>query len=108
MEELMLLDEVSLNTKVLVANFGDGMLPASLKLLRDIQSTGIPAEIYFESQKLAKQLSYADKKDIPFVVLCGEEEAKRGEVTIKMMKTGKQKSIPQDQVVNYFKGTIDV
>ena len=105
MEDMKLLTEVSLNAKVLVTYLDKSTLPASLKVLRDIQDVGISAEMYFEPAKLAKQMKYADKKKIPFVVMCGEEEAAREEVTIKMMKTGKQKSIPQNQIMNYFKGT---
>lgn len=108
MEDMKLLNDVSLNAKVLVTYLGEATLTQSLSVLSEIRNVGIPAEMYFEPAKLAKQMKYADKKDIPFVVLCGAEEVARGEVTIKMMRTGKQKSIPQNQVVNYFKGTIDV
>ena len=104
MEQLKLLDEISLNSQALVAYFDADTLPDSLKILGDIQTAGLKAEIYFEPAKIAKQLKYADKKSIPFVVMCGSDEKERGEVTIKMMKTGKQKTIPQDQIINYFKG----
>ncbi|MDR3643223.1 MAG: histidine--tRNA ligase [Candidatus Doudnabacteria bacterium] len=104
MEQLKLLDEISLNSQALVAYFDAATLPDSLKILGDIQTAGLKAEIYFEPAKIAKQLKYADKKNIPFVVMCGSDEKERGEVTIKMMKTGKQKTIPQDQIINYFKG----
>lgn len=107
MEDMKLLKKISLNAKVLVAYMDEETLPASLEILRNIQEIGVSAEIYFEPAKLTKQMKYADKKKIPFVVLCGAEEDARDEVTIKIMKTGKQKSIPRNQVANYFKG-IDI
>ncbi len=104
MEELKLLDDVQLNARVLVTYFNDETLPLSLEALRSIQSAGVSAEIYFEPAKMAKQLTYANKKNVPFVVICGTREAKQNEVTIRMMKTGKQKTIPINQITNYFKG----
>lgn len=107
MEDMKLLTEVSLNSKVLVTYLGDSTLPQSLSVLSEIRDVGIPAEMYFGPADLTMQMKYANQKAIPFVVICGGEEMARGEVTIKMMKTGRQKSIPQNQVVNYFKGIID-
>jgi histidyl-tRNA synthetase len=104
MEELGLFKNLTLNSQVLVTYFDSDTLPLSIKLLNNIQQAGINAEIYFEPAKISKQMKYADKKQIPFVVICGPEEASRKEVTVKMMKTGKQKTIPQNQITNYFKG----
>lgn len=104
MEQLNLLNDTGLNSQALVTYFDPETLPDSLRILGDIQSAGLKAEIYFEPERLAKQLKYADKKNIPFVVMCGSDEKERGEVTIKMMKTGKQKTIPQNQIINYFQG----
>lgn len=104
MEELGLFKNLTLNSQVLVTYFDLDTLPTSIKLLSGIQKSGINAEIYFEPAKITKQMKYADKKQIPFVVICGPEEISRNEVTIKMMKTGKQKTIPQNQIINYFKG----
>ena len=104
MEELGLFKDLTLNSQVLVTYFNADTLATSVKLLSDIQEAGINAEIYFEPTKITKQMKYADKKKIPFVVICGPEEVSRNEVTIKMMKTGKQKVIPQTQITNYFKG----
>lgn len=104
MEQLGLLNDPSLNSQVLIAHFDSETLSDSLKILGDVQSAGLNAEIYFEPEKLSKQLKYADKKNIPFVVMCGLYEKERGEVTIKIMRTGKQKTIPKNQIINYFKG----
>jgi len=104
MEELNMFRDVKLNTRVLVTYFDEATIKNSLRILSDLQTAGINAEIYFESDKLGKQLKYADKKEIPFVVICGPDELERGEATIKVMKTGKQKRIPQSQLTAYLHG----
>jgi histidyl-tRNA synthetase len=104
MEELDMFLNVKLNSRVLVTYFDESTLKNSLRILSDLQSSGINAEIYFEPEKLGKQLKYADKNEIPFVVICGPDEIQRGEATIKVMKTGKQKKIPQNQLTAYLNG----
>lgn len=104
MEELNMFRDIKLNSRVLVTYFDEATLKNSLKMLKDLQNAGINAEIYFEPERLGKQLKYADKKEIPFVVICGPDEIQRGEATIKVMKTGKQKTIPQNQLTAYLNG----
>ncbi len=104
MEDLGLLEEINLNSEVLVTIFDEKDLGESIKLLSEIQDAGINSEIYFEPTKLGKQFKYADKKRIPLVLVLGEEEIKNNEVTIKDMFSGKQKSIPRTQIVSYLKG----
>ncbi|NIS70455.1 MAG: histidine--tRNA ligase [Proteobacteria bacterium] len=104
MEELDMFLDVKMNSRVLVTYFDASTLKNSLKILSDLQSSGINAEIYFEPEKLGKQLKYADRNEIPFVVICGPDEIERGEATIKVMKTGKQKKIPQNQLTAYLNG----
>ncbi len=104
MEELNMFHDVRLNSRVLVTYFEEAALKYSLDILTDLRNTGINAEIYFEPEKLSKQLKYANRKEIPFVVICGPEEIRRGEATIKVMETGKQKTIPQNQLTAYLNG----
>ncbi len=102
METLGLLDKVGLNTEVLVTYFNEDTLSKTFEIWNQLQCVGINTEIYFEPDKIQKQFKYADKKKIPFVVICGPDEISKGMVTIKNMRTGKQKIIPQMQLNNYF------
>lgn len=104
LEELGRLNAVGLNSQVLVTNFGEDTQARSIEVVTDIQSSGVNAELYFESAKLSKQFKYANQKQIPFVVMIGTEEVETNTATVKMMTTGKQKIIPQDQLAAYFKG----
>lgn len=103
MEDLKLLSNVGLNSQILVTYFGEATLSDSIEILRDLRRSGLNTEIYFEPAKLAKQIKYADKKGIPFVIVYGADEQKNKTVTIKRMSDGEQKTIPLPQVVSYLK-----
>ena len=107
LEEMGAFDEVGLNSQVLVTIFDEKSETSSLKIYSELVSEGINSEIYFERSKLSKQLKYANKKQIPFVIVCGPEEIERGEVSVKSMKSGKQKNVPRNQLITYLNGYIN-
>jgi histidyl-tRNA synthetase len=76
----------------------------SLRVLDRCVKAGIPAEVYLGSDKLAKQFRFADKKQIPFVLVQGSDELANSEITVRRMATGKQKTVPIDQLPAYLKG----
>lgn len=88
------------STKVLFANFGETEALHCLKLLRTVRAAGIAAELYPDAVKMAKQFKYADDKGIPFVAIIGENELKQGIVTLKDMKSGEQKAVKQDELLD--------
>lgn len=88
-------------SKVLVTIFDKNSVKEALQTYRKLIEANIAAEIYFEAAKLSKQLKFADKKQIPLVLIQGPEECKRREITIKRLKSGKQKTIPINQLVSY-------
>lgn len=104
LEELGLLGGISLNTKVLVTLFDEESYADAISLYKRLLDAGIQSEIYFQPDKLQKQLKYADKKRIPFVLIRGPDEQKNDEVTIKALLIGKQKSIPLNQITSYILG----
>ena len=79
-----------------------------LKLLRD---NDINSELYLDSSKnLTKQLIYADKRNSPVAVICGETEFKENKITLKRLRIEKSKdnqiTIPKDQLINEIKKLI--
>lgn len=100
LEELGLLGSVSpSSSSVMVAHFGDGEKLYGLKILGELRNSGIPAEIYPDVAKIKKQFAYADKKNIPFVIVIGSEEVKTGKLTFKNMVSGSQESLEIQQIV---------
>lgn len=101
LEELGAFKNIQLNSKVLVTLFDEESKEDSLNIYSDLVEARINTEIYFEPEKISKQMKYADKKRIPFVLIIGSEEREKEEVTIKFMASGKQKSIPRLQLITY-------
>ena len=101
LEELGALEDVKLSSKVLITIFDNQSSSDALEIYSSLIEGGINSEIYFEPEKLGKQIKYADKKKIPFVVIRGEDERDLNEITIKSMASGKQKTIPLNQLISY-------
>jgi len=87
-------------TTVLFINFGTEEQDACMKMASEIRLAGISAEVYPEPAKLKKQLEYANRKNIPFVVLVGKEEIASGKLTVKDMKTGEQSPVSITEFIN--------
>lgn len=99
LEELGLLPILNTNSKVLVTIFSPELLPESIKIVSTLRGNGINTEIYpDEKTKLEKQLKYADKKQIPYVVIIGQDEADNNFVTLKNLQTKEQKKVTIDEV----------
>ncbi|MFI5219359.1 MAG: histidine--tRNA ligase [Bacteroidia bacterium] len=102
MEEMKLFDQLNLQsstTQVMFVNFGKEEEKYCLKLLQQVRAAGINAELYPEAAKMKKQMSYADDKKIPFVVLVGSEEIKSGLLSVKNMQSGEQEKISVGELI---------
>ncbi|HET8885091.1 MAG TPA: histidine--tRNA ligase [Salinimicrobium sp.] len=103
MEELNLFpDTLKLSTEVLFLNFGDTEALYAYRAIMELRKHGISAELYPESAKVKKQMNYANKREIPFVVLVGEEEIKQEKFTLKNMKTGEQECLLLSEILEKF------
>jgi histidyl-tRNA synthetase len=88
-----------MDTKVLFVNFGEKEVVYILPVLDKLRFRAIASELYPESAKMKKQMSYANNRSIPFVALVGEQEMADGLITLKEMETGKQERLTPDQLV---------
>jgi len=82
---------------VLVTQWNAGGAGDALALAAELREAGLRVEVYPDADKLGKQFKYASARGVPFVLVVGEDEAARGEVTIKDMRTGEQRSVPREQ-----------
>lgn len=87
LEELGYLESRSSTTKVLIFNMDDSLMGHYFSLAQELRSRGIGAEIYLESKKMNKQFQFAEKRGIPFALICGEDEKAKGVVNIKNLQT---------------------
>jgi len=91
MEEQNLFPAYSaVTTQVMLTNMDSEAEQLALRIITQLRMQGIKAELYPEQGKLKKQLNYANKKNIPFVVIIGTEEKAAGKFTLKDMHTGTQ------------------
>lgn len=86
-------------TQLLFVNFGEGEAAYALPILQQVREAGIRAEIYPDSTKMKKQMSYANSKAIAFVAIIGENEMKEGKVTLKNMATGEQSLVSPEELI---------
>jgi len=91
MEQLQVFpEEIASSTKVMFVNFGQKEEKYCLPLLQKLRNKGISAEIFPESAKMKKQMAYANHKDIPYVILVGENEMNKNLLSVKNMISGEQ------------------
>ncbi len=103
MEELDLFpDTVMEGTEVLLINFGEEETLFCMKLVSELRNLGVRSEVYPDNVKLKKQMDYANKKNIPYVVLIGAEELKSGKFTLKEMANSQQYSLSRVELLEKF------
>jgi histidyl-tRNA synthetase len=90
-------------TQVLFINFGERETAYCLPIIDKVRANGIRAEIYPDAVKMKKQMSYANAKLIPYVVLAGENEINAGKVTLKNMETGEQSLLSTEELIEKIK-----
>lgn len=87
-------------TRVLFVTFGEAEQAFSLPIVSRLRQAGISAEIYPEAKaKMKKQMGYANDKQIPYVVLVGEDEMQSGELSLKDMVSGQQEKVSVERLI---------
>ena len=86
-------------TQLLFINFGEKETAYCLPIAAKARQAGIRTEVFPDSAKMKKQMSYANAKQIPFVALVGENEINEGKVTLKDMTTGEQMLVTADELL---------
>jgi histidyl-tRNA synthetase len=91
--------ELACSTKVLFANLGEAEQAASMSLVSKLRDKGVATEIYPDMGKMKKQMEYANRRGIPYVVIIGSNELERGVVTLKNMQSGEQQELSFDELI---------
>ena len=95
-------ETIHTGTKLLFFNLGEAESRAAFGLLQQLRAKGIPAELYHEKAKFDKQFKYAEKKEIPYVVILGGSELTARQVQLKDLRTGQQSTLSFDQLLVAF------
>jgi histidyl-tRNA synthetase len=94
-------DTIQSSTKVLFFNAGAAETASAFLLLQELRNRGIAAEIFHENAKFDKQFKYAEKKNIGYVVIIGENELAVGTCVVKNLTTGTQETISREALLTY-------
>ena len=89
------------SARVLFINFGDREMRYCVRCAALLRKAGVPALVYPEAAKMKKQMEFANKKCVPYVIFAGESEIANNTVTIKNMSTGEQSTVSTDELANY-------
>lgn len=91
-------EETSITTRVMFVNLGEQEAELSMRLMATLRAAGVSAEIYPEAAKMKKQMEYANRRSIPYVVIIGSDEMSSGRATLKDMVRGTQSSVGFEQL----------
>ena len=102
MEELKLFpDEIHVGTQVLFFNLGEAESKTAFSLMQQLRNKGVRCEMFHEQAKFDKQFKYAEKKNIPFIIIIGEKELTEKTCTIKNLTTSLQETISTNNLLSY-------
>ena len=92
--------------EVMVSIWNEGSVADSISLAQELRRAGLRVDLYPEADKLAKQFKYASERQIAFVAVIGDEERARGEVSIKDMRSGTQRSVKREDLAVTLRGSL--
>jgi histidyl-tRNA synthetase len=102
MEELNLFpEEVHTGTQALFFNLGEKESQIAFSLMQQLRNQNVRCELYHETAKFDKQFKYAEKKNIPYVIIMGSKELEDKTCVIKDLRTSEQQTIPADRLSGF-------
>ncbi|MBK7309057.1 MAG: histidine--tRNA ligase [Chitinophagaceae bacterium] len=104
LEEMNLFpQDVQVSTKALLFNMGEVESRFAFGIMQQLRSSGIACELYHEATKINKQFTYAEKKNIPFVIIIGSKEIEEKNCAVKNLSTGNQETVALENLAGYLK-----
>jgi histidyl-tRNA synthetase len=104
LEEMNLFpQDVQVNTKALFFNMGEAESRFAFSIMQQLRSSGVACELYHEATKINKQFTYAEKKNIPFIIIIGSKEIEEKNCAVKNLATGNQETMALENLADYLK-----
>ena len=91
--------ELACSTKVLFVNLGEEEQSAAMRIVGKLRDKGVAAEVYPDAGKMKKQMEYANRRGIPYVVIIGSDELQRNVATVKDMTSGEQLELSVEDLI---------
>jgi len=96
-------ENLQMGTKALFFNMGEAESRFAFGIMQKLRSSGIACELYHEPVKINKQFTYAEKKNIPFVIIIGSKEMEEKNCPVKNLSTGVQEVVSFEKLADYLK-----
>jgi histidyl-tRNA synthetase len=103
LQKLGILREAKTTTEALVVNFEHKSSPDYMRVATALRKAGVAAEVFYEDVKLGKQFRFADKMQIPYVILIGPDEMKKESAVVKTLESGEQIEVPLEELPDSIK-----
>lgn len=99
MKERKMIEENKSKTKVFIASVNDKVRKDVLDIVRKLRNQGVQSDFDLKGRNLTRQLEYADSSGIPFVIIVGEKELKKGKLKLKDMKKKTEKELKLEEII---------
>lgn len=93
-------------TQVLIAQFDEEGMAENLKMAAELRRAGVRVEVWYDNDRMKKQLAYADRQEIPLVLICGPDERKKNSAALKNLRTRTQQEIDRAHIVDAVKAQL--
>ena len=103
LQELDLLDKAKTSIADVLVMSMDEQIDDCLEVATYFRSNNINTEVYFANKKFKAKMKYANRLQVPYIVIMGEEERKQGKCTLKNMVTGEQELLSKEEIVERIK-----
>ncbi len=103
LEQLGKFQTVPSLTQVLITRFDPQGIDTNLQIASELRRAGVNVEVWYDDDRMKKQFAYADKQQIPVVVICGPDERARDSVAVKNLRKAEQKEVTREQLVDTVK-----
>lgn len=107
LNEMNLIKEKDESMAQVLVTTVDNNFKEAVNVATKLRTKNIKTEIYLNDKKLKQKMKYADKLEIPYVLLVGGEELEKGEYVLKNMKTGEQLSVKKDSIIDSLRLQLD-
>ena len=93
-------DYIDQGVEVMILNFGKQESIYCLKMINKLRDNNISCELYPDNDKIKKQMNYANRKKVSFVIMIGEDEIRNNKISVKDMKSGNQNLTTMDEFIS--------
>jgi histidyl-tRNA synthetase len=103
LEELQLFpNDIEKGSKAIFFNMGEAESLFAFSVMQQLRAKGVSCEMFHEFSKIAKQFSYAEKKNIEYAIIIGSKEIEDKQCLVKNLSSGVQEVVTLENLATFF------